>query len=99
MSIFTFYRHAIPSLNQAKYAEGNISADVKKIDGVYHTLSVWESEEKMRDFLYSGTHLKAIQAFSKIALGKTFGHTTNIVPLWDEVHLLWLDHGSSYDAN
>ena len=99
ISVFTFYRHAIPSLNQAKKAEGNISADVNKINGVYHTLSVWESEEKMREFLYTGAHLKAIQAFPTIGVGKTFGYTTKTVPSWDEIHTLWLEHSINYDAN
>ncbi len=98
MSILAFFRHAIPSMNQAKKADGNISAEAKKINGIYHTLSVWESEEKMREFIYSGAHLKAIQEFPKIATGKTFGYTTNSLPSWDDVHSLWLDYSIEYGA-
>ena len=98
MSILTFFRHAIPSMNQAKKADGNISAEAKKINGVYHTLSVWETEEKMREFIYSGAHLKAIQKFPKFATGKTFGYTTNSLPSWNDVHSLWLDYSIEYET-
>lgn len=96
--VLRFYRHAGPSLRQARRAEGNLSTDVKIIDGVHHTLTVWEDEAAMRAFLYAGAHRRAIKAFRSIATGKTFGFETDCVPTWDEVHALWRERGRDYDA-
>ncbi len=37
-----FFRHAIPSLHQARRAPGNLFADVRKVAGVQHTLPTWD---------------------------------------------------------
>lgn len=91
-----FYWHAIPSLQQAKTAEGNISASIQTINGIRHTLTVWESEQHMRDFIYSGSHLNAIKAFHKFAIGKTYGYNSDEVPTWEKVHSLWKEKGKVY---
>ncbi len=96
--IFRFFRHAAPSLWQARRAPGNLHTDVKTIDGVRHTITVWEDEKAMRRFLYRGAHARAIRAFAEIAEGKTFGFETTEVPDWDEVHALWQAHGRSYET-
>jgi heme-degrading monooxygenase HmoA len=36
---------------------------VRKIAGVQHTLTVWDSREAMQRFFYSGAHKQAIRAF------------------------------------
>jgi heme-degrading monooxygenase HmoA len=97
--LLIFYSHAIPSLLQAQSSEGNVSVEVRNINGVKHTLSVWESEEHMRNFIYSGAHKKAIEAFTKIAKGKTFGYDSNEVPNWKQVHNMWLSEGQNYKLN
>ena len=94
---FRFYWHAIRSFRQVKASEGNISAEVKAINGVQHTLTVWDSERAMRRFLYQGAHKEAIKAFPDIATGKTFGFETDRVPSWDEVPTLWAEHGREYE--
>lgn len=96
--LLRFYWHAVPSLRQARMAPGNLSADVKTINGIYHTLTAWEGEAAMREFLYAGAHKRAISAFRTIATGKTFGFETDHVPGWDEVHDLWRKHGRAYAA-
>ncbi len=94
--IFRFFRHAALSLRQARRAPGNLHTDVKTINGVRHTITVWEDEKAMRRFLYRGAHAKAIRAFPEIAEGKTFGFETTEVPDWDEVHALWQERGRTY---
>ena len=46
--------------------------------------------------IHSGSHLKALKAFKKIAVGKTFGFESDRIPGWDEVHDLWLQNGKEY---
>ncbi len=81
-----------------KASEGNISAGVKAIDGVQHTLTAWESERAMRRFLYQGAHKNAIKAFPDIATGKTFGFETDRVPDWGEIPALWAKHSREYEV-
>lgn len=92
-SVWRFWRHALPSMAQAKAAPGNISASARKINGIQHTLTVWESEAAMKRYIHSGAHREAIRAFGKIGTGKTFGFETDRVPEWSEVHDLWLTRG------
>lgn len=93
-----FWWHAIRSMTQAQAAPGNISASARMINGVNHTLSVWEDKAAMRRFMLSGPHGKAMRAFPAIATGSTFGFETarDAVPDWDQVHALWLEHGVEY---
>lgn len=93
-----FAWRAFLSMRQAKRAQGNLQAEAKTIDGVHHTLTVWESEAHMRRFLYRGAHRQAIRAFPAIATGKTFGFETEQVPGWDAVPALWHEHGREYTA-
>ena len=88
-----FWWHAIKSMAQAKRAPGNISADARTINGIHHTLSVWESEAAMRAYLIAGAHRKAMGVFRSIATGKTLGFTTDTVPDWSEVHAIWMERG------
>jgi hypothetical protein len=75
-----FWWHAIRSMQQAEDAPGNISAEARIINGIHHTLTVWENEAAMR-------------AFHLMATGKTLGFSADTPPNWDEVHRLWLDQG------
>ncbi len=95
--VFRFYRLAIPCFKQAQAAPGNIGADVRTIDGIHHTRTVWRDKECMKAFVYSGVHLQAIRSFRAMASGKTFGYETDRVPDWDEVHRLWLERGHAYE--
>lgn len=78
---------------QAQKAPGNISASAQTINGVQHTLSIWESEVAMRAYLVSGAHLKAMRQFRSMATGKTVGYMTECPPRWDEVHEIWKSRG------
>ena len=81
------------ALRQARATDGNISAELNTIEGVYHTLTVWHSKEAMRRFAYSGVHQRAISVFPSIATGKVFGYEAEHVPDWREARELWQKHG------
>jgi hypothetical protein len=95
-STIWFWRFAIPSKIQADSAPGILHSDVKTINKIQHTLTAWESKEQMVAYIHSGVHLKAMKAFRKIAVGKTFGFESDRIPSWDEVHELWLKNGKEY---
>ena len=95
---FRFWRHAVASMRQARRCEGNLVAEARTINGIRHTLTVWETEAAMRRFLYRGAHQQAIRAFPGLATGKTFGYLTDTPPDWDQVHQMWQDRGVSYQA-
>jgi quinol monooxygenase YgiN len=92
-----FWMHAVPAMIQAQNAAGNIIAEARTINNVHHTLSVWTDQVAMKAYLYSGAHLKAINAVKSMATGKTFGFEANRVPSWDEVHELWKQQGREYE--
>jgi hypothetical protein len=97
-AFFPFWWHAVRSKIQADSAPGLIFSDVKKVNGIQHTLTAWENQEAMKKYIYSGAHMIAIKVFRKIATGKTFGYETNQLPSWDEVHDKWNAHGREYYA-
>jgi len=94
-----FYKLAAPAVEQAKAAPGNLFTDVTTRGGVHHTLTVWETEDAMRAYLYSGAHMAAIQEFSKIATGKTFGYMSKDIPIWDDVQKMWAERAKEYTPN
>ena len=96
MQVPLFWRHAIPSLQQAKRAPGNLFADVRKIDGVQHTLTVWDDRKAMRAYLSSGAHLRAIRAFRVIGSGRICGYETDRQPGWDEALEYWHQYAREY---
>ena len=81
---------------QVAKARGMLQSDVREINGIQHTITVWESKRHMKEFLYTGAHAAAIKSFREIATGKTFGYESKTVPSWDEVHQLWLVKGRDY---
>jgi hypothetical protein len=96
ISFFKFWRLAIPSFDQARKAKGIKFCQVKRINGFQCTLTAWESREDMLNFLHSGTHLKAMQAFHKIATGKTYGYESKTIPTWSEAFTLLQEKGKNY---
>ncbi|OQW54908.1 MAG: hypothetical protein A4S14_14755 [Proteobacteria bacterium SG_bin9] len=88
-----FWWYAIRAMRQAKRAPGNILAETRTIDGVHHTLSVWENEAAMRRYLVSGAHREAMRVFPEIASGSTLGYEADTPPDWNQVHDIWLARG------
>ena len=91
-----FWWHAIRSMIQARGSAGNLGAESRRIDGVQHTLTLWESREAMRRFLMSGAHLAAIRAFRRVGSGRTCGFESDHAPGWDEALAYWHEHGREY---
>lgn len=90
-----FWWHAIRSMRQAQSAPGLISVEVRQIDGIHHTLTVWETEAAMRAYLITGAHLAAMKAFHRIATGRTIGFVAESAPDWDEAHAIWERRGNA----
>lgn len=86
-----FWRHAIASMTQAKTAQGCLSADARKIQGIHHTLTVWTSREAMQAYISQGAHLQAMKAFKSFATGKVYGFETADIPDWPKARTLWLE--------
>jgi hypothetical protein len=79
-----FWMLAVPSFRQAQTAPGNLFCEVRRIQNYQCTLTAWTSRDAMLDYLRSGTHLKAMKAFKRIATGKSFGYEADSVPSWAE---------------
>lgn len=91
-----FWFHALRSMAQARRAQGNLSADVRQIHGVQHTVTTWKSRADMQAFVYSGAHGQAVKAFPKFATGKTLGYPGKAPPPWDDVPAIWRERGKTY---
>lgn len=96
IATFKFWTLAIPSFKQAQTAKGNQFCQVKRINGYQCTLTAWDNREIMLEFMRSGTHLKAMKSFHKIATGKTYGFESETVPTWAEAFQLLTSHGREY---
>ena len=90
-----FVSYSKPSMTQAKAAAGNISADGNYVDGVLHTLSVWEDRKSMTRFMASGAHAKAMKVISDIALdgAVVYGYESDEIPTWEEAVAIWKENG------
>lgn len=96
ISFFKFWVLAAPAFRQAQSAKGNLSVVAKRIKGYQCTITSWESREAMLDFMRSGAHFKAIQAFHKIATGRTYGFESDQLPSWSEAMVLLKEKGKDY---
>ncbi len=88
-----FWWLTVPAMRQAKSAPGNISADARLVDGVMHTLSVWESKAAMRAYMLKGAHKRAMLATRSIGTGSTHGYDTAAAPDWTEALSIWRQFG------
>lgn len=91
-----FYFFAVPSFEQARKAKGNKQTQTTTRNGFHHTLTVWDSKKSMLNYLYTGSHKRAIANFRWMATGKTYGYVSVSVPNWDEAIKVWDKHGRDY---
>ncbi len=89
-----FWWHAIRSMAQAQRDPNCQLAIAKQINGIAHTITVWNNRKDMLAFLMSGSHREAMRVFPKIGTGYGFGIERESVPSWDEAHQLWISRGS-----
>ena len=90
-----FAWHAFRSMQQALRTPTCQLATARRIEGVSHTLTIWDNRQAMLAFLTSGAHREAMRAFTRIGTGYGFGYEADGVPSWDEVHRRWLEKGST----
>ncbi len=97
LNVFRFFWHAIPSKAQADRAKGCLRAEVKALDGMQHTLTVWDSRQDMLLYRNNGAHLKAMKVFRKIATGRIYGfeHADTKIG-WDEALDHWRKFSKEY---
>lgn len=91
-----FWLHAVPSMTQARAAKGNISAAACSVDGLEHTLTIWETRHDMLAYLRQGAHLEAMKASRSIGkYGKVHGYETEDVPdaTWESALKRWKTEG------
>eukprot|EP00980_Cylindrotheca_fusiformis_P024736 scaffold12369_cov97-Cylindrotheca_fusiformis.AAC.2 len=91
-----FMYYAVPSTMQAQKAEGNVSTRVTAVNGVQHTLTVWENKKAMRKYMLSGAHRKAMAVSGDVAdleSIKVYGYESDTIPSWDEALGMWAKHG------
>ena len=61
---------------------------------LHYTLSVWESEEDVKDFARSGAHLEAMKASRSLSHEiRTYTFQTDRAPSWKEAKKLLLQNG------
>jgi len=89
-----FWYYNMPTMRQAKNAKGNISVDGNYIDGLLHTLSVWEDKQAMTKFYRSGAHAQAMKMTGSVAEStKIYGYETDRIPTWEEALTIWSEKG------
>ncbi|MEM1432111.1 MAG: hypothetical protein AAGG09_21855 [Pseudomonadota bacterium] len=91
-----FWWHAVRAMAQAQADPGCRQVDARKIDGVHHTRSLWESEAAMRAYLTRGAHLRAMKQFRRIATGGTIGFEADALPDWEACRRIWEDQARQY---
>jgi hypothetical protein len=91
-----FMYYAGPSSMQAQNADGNVLTRTTSVNGVQHTLTVWEDKMAMRKFMVAGAHRKAMAITSEVAVlekTKVYGYESDTIPTWDEAIEIWEKHG------
>lgn len=89
-SYLVFIPHAVKSKIQASKAKGIVSIALQS-DGLLtqRTLTVWQGEKEMRDYVRSGAHIKAVVAFGPHAKKSSTAHfEVDTIPSWE----MALDH-------
>ena len=82
---------------QADTAPGNVFVDTNYVDGVFHTLTVWDKRSSMTKFMVSGAHAKAMKIVGEIAYDtKVYGYESTDIPSWDEAHKLWHEKATAH---
>jgi hypothetical protein len=96
-SLWGYFRLSLFGLNiqrQLKTQPGFLKSRNRGFGYLHYTLSAWESEEAMREFVRAGAHLTAMK--SSRALGReirTYTFVADSMPGWEEAQRLLSAHG------
>ena len=88
-----FLFHAIRSHSQASAHPGIRHLDQRTVDGVHHTVTLWEDAVAARDYGTSGAHRRAAAIYAKIATGKVYAGPADAAPDWPTARRLWEEQG------
>jgi len=86
LRLLQFWWYALRSLAQARRAAGNLRTEVRPVDGIYHTMTVWTDEAAMRAYVRAGAHRGAMANFRDIGSGKTCGFPSEQDPGWEAAY-------------
>ncbi|EAZ80929.1 DUF3291 domain-containing protein [Algoriphagus machipongonensis] len=90
-SPFHFFALAASALNISRQLKATNCKEFKKRGFwmKHYTMTLWESENELKEFARSGAHLEAMKASSQIAKEiRTFTFDTESLPNWEEAKLL-----------
>lgn len=85
-----FWWHTARSIAQARRAYGNLRVEVRIVNGVYHTLTIWTDERAMRSFLTEGAHRRAMKVYRTVGYGRTLGFNAHEPPDWETALQRWI---------
>lgn len=85
-----FWWHTFRSMRQARRAKGSLRVELRFVNGVYHTLTVWADESAMRAFLVEGAHLVAMKASRSMGVGRTLSFYAHHEPDWISALQRWM---------
>jgi hypothetical protein len=102
-----FYWYAVPALQAAQSASGNIHASTKsyqlpndsgQVKDTLMTLTVWDSRAStMKYVLKSPAHVACMKQMKNLgSYSKTYHYESDTIPTWDEAKELWLNHSKQY---
>ena len=95
-AMIRFWLLAVPAYRQAKAAKGNLFVETKSVDGVQHTLTAWTDRKRLKHYVLSGAHRKAMGQFAKIATGATITFEQEQLPTWEEALEKWRNEAQWY---
>ncbi|MGJ4894993.1 MULTISPECIES: antibiotic biosynthesis monooxygenase [unclassified Bradyrhizobium] len=84
-----FWWHTLRAVRQARAAPGNLRVELRPVNGIYHTLTVWTDEASMRAYVRSGAHRRAMIGFRDLGGGRTLGFAAERDPDWETAHARW----------
>lgn len=96
ISWIRFWTLTIPASKDAKVADEILHFAFNSRNGFLRTLNVWKEKEDMLAYFPSSSHLKAMNLFSKIGIGKVCGGKVKSVPSWDDASALWVKNRRLY---
>lgn len=93
-NFFALSYHGLLISRQAKTQPGFVRMKNRGFGYDHYTLSVWESEEALRQFARSGAHLDAMKKSGQLASEiRTYSYAGGQLPSWNEVKGLLREKG------
>jgi hypothetical protein len=105
-----FYWYAVPALQAAQSASGNIHASTNsyhlpnesgQLKDTLMTLTVWDCRKStMKYVTQSPAHVACMKQMKNLgSYSRTYHYEGSTIPTWDEAKELWLKHAQEYNIN